>query len=109
MLHECVSSTMSNRFTVAFILPQIFDGAKISREFSTTMTCSASFFGIAKAWFIHPVGYIVRCRGNCLGYRFVYIDDGLPCDSTSLKCTRYHKINELVEHVVKEIVSCNKR
>ena len=73
------------------------------------MTGFAFCVCVVKAWFIHPVGYSVRCRGDRLGYHIVYIDDGLPCDSTSLKDTKYHKINELVNHVVEEVVSCIKR
>ena len=46
------------------------------------------FFGVAKAWFIYPVGYYFRYRGNQPGYYFVYIDNDLPYDSTSLKCTK---------------------
>ena len=52
------------------------------------MTYLVSFFGVMKAWFIYSVGYNVRCNGNRLGYCFVYIDDDLPCDSTSLKYTK---------------------
>ena len=53
------------------------------------MTSFASFVGILNAWFIDPVGYSIRCRrGDCLGYGVVDMDDGLPWDSTSLKCTK---------------------
>ena len=52
------------------------------------MTSFTLFVGIPNAWFIDPVGYSVRCRGNRLGYGAVDMDDGLSCNSTSLKCTK---------------------
>ena len=73
------------------------------------MTGFAFCVCVVKAWFIHPVGYSVRCRGDRLGYHIVYIDDGLPCDSTSLNGTKYHEIKELVEHAGEEMISSNKR
>ena len=64
----------------------------MAQDLSCSMTCFVLFFGVVKAWFIHQVGYSVRCVGDCLGYCFVDIDDDLPCDSTtgstSLKCTK---------------------
>ena len=109
MLHECMSSTMSSRFTLALIVPRVFVCTKISRKFPNTMTCLASFFDITKAWFIYPVGYNVRCRGDCLGYGFVYVDDSASCNTISFKCTKLHEIKEYVEHVLEEIISSNKR
>ena len=69
--------TMSSVFTVALTTSFLHEDFE--------------FFCVAKAWFINPVGYSVMCRGDCLGYIFVYINDYFPCDSTSLKCTKQHK------------------
>ena len=51
------------------------------------MTSFVLFVGILNVWFIDPVGYNVRCRGDCLGYYVIDMNDGLPCKST-LKYTK---------------------
>ena len=109
MFHECVSMTMSSKFTVPLIIQRIFACTKILGVFPTTMTDLSSFLGVAEASFVDPVGYNVRCRGDCFEHCFEYIYDGFPCNSTGLKCTKYCKINDLVEHVVSPMVPCNKR
>ena len=73
------------------------------------MTSFASVVGIGNVWFVDPDGHSVRCINDCLDQRVVDMDDGLPCNNTSLKCEKYHKMNELVENVLEDMVSCNKR
>ena len=68
---------MLSRFTVTLIVPQVLVCTQYLREFPTTMTCLALFFDIIKAWFIYLVGYSVRCRGDCLVYSLVYVDDSI--------------------------------
>ena len=86
--HESMLLSMSSGFTVALVIPCMFACMEIVRVFSSPMTSFASFVGIPNTWFIDPVGYSVRCRGDRLGYGVVDMDDGLPCNSTSLKCTK---------------------
>ena len=52
------------------------------------MTSFKLFVGILNAQFIDPAGYSVKFRGDYLEYGVVNMDDGLPCNSTSLKCTK---------------------
>ena len=73
------------------------------------MTSFTLFVDIPNTWFVDPVGYSVMCRGDCLGYGVVNIDDGLPCNSTSPKGTKLHKMNELAEHEFEDMVSYDKR
>ena len=89
---------MYSRFTVLFIIARLLACAKILRKFPTTIAGFTMFLGVSDAWFINPVAYSDRCRGDDLGQCFKYTYDGLTCDDTSPKCTKHHKINDLVEN-----------
>ena len=51
------------------------------------MTSFTLFVDIPNTWFIDSVGYSVMCRGDRHEYGVANMDDGLPCDSTSLNVT----------------------
>ena len=85
MFHEGALSSMSSGFTVALVIPCIFACTKIVRIFSSPMTSFTLFVDVPNTWFVDPVGYSVRCRGDCLEYGVVNMDDDLLCNSASLK------------------------
>ena len=88
MFHESVIKYMSSGFTVALVILWIFASTKIVSLFSSPMFSFTSFVGIPNTWLVEPVKYGVRCRGDCLGYGVVNMDDGLCYDSASLKITK---------------------
>ena len=72
------------------------------------MASFTSFVGIPNMWLFEPFGYGVMCRGNCLVYRIIKMNDDVRYDSASSKDTKLHKTNELDENVLEDMVSCDK-
>ena len=68
------------------------------RQLPTIIAGFTIFFGLSDAWFINPVVYGDRCRGDDLRQCLKYIYNGFACDGAGLECTKQHKINDLVEH-----------
>ena len=87
VFHECVLMTMPSRFTVPFITTGLLACAKIMRNFSTTIAGCTMFLGVLDEWFINPVAYSGRCRGDNLRQYFIYIYKSFACDGTSLEST----------------------
>ena len=79
---------MSSRFTVPFNITRLLACAKILRKFATTIAGFTIFLGVLDVWFINPVAYNNRCRGDDLEQYLKYIHDSFACDGAGLECTK---------------------
>ena len=79
---------MPSRFTVSYIITRLLAYAEIMKKFATTIAGFTIFLGVSDAWFINPVAYSNRYRGDNLGQCFIYIHDGFACDGAGLECTK---------------------
>ena len=68
----------------------MFACTKIVRILSSPMAILTSFVGIPNMWLVGPIRYGDKCRGNCLVYCVVNMNNGLFYNSANFKDTKQY-------------------